>query len=154
MLRAQLKMEDQMADFEDGDETKAQQVQRRGGSPTGFETENCRSPQGQLYCLDRAGMMFGFYRRDEANDPDHYAGGIAAILSDYPRSIVEYVTDVRTGVASRIKWPPSPADVKEACEAEMARVRRMRQPEHKFERRRYFKLPDMPGRRANLFMSS
>ena len=45
------------------------------------------------------------------------------VLSDYPEHVVVRVTDPREGVAGRIKWLPSIAEVREACEAEMKPIR-------------------------------
>ena len=46
-------------------------------------------------------MILGCYRRDEATDPDMFASALAMIFQDYPRDIVEYVTDPRTGVINK-----------------------------------------------------
>ena len=43
-------------------------------------------------------MILGCYRRDEATDPEIFASALALIFQDYPREIVEFVTDPRTGV--------------------------------------------------------
>jgi hypothetical protein len=43
-------------------------------------------------------MICGCYRRDEAQDPETFAAALAAVLADYPASIVEYAADPRTGV--------------------------------------------------------
>ena len=69
------------------------------------------------YPMERATMLLGCYRRDEANDPEIYIAAVAAILSEYPRSVIEYVTDPRTGLPRTSKWPPNPAEVSEACDA-------------------------------------
>lgn len=124
-----------------------QQARRLAGLPSEYGAANLQSRGDLAFCLDRARMMFGFYRRDEANDPETYASGVAAILSDYPRSIIEYVTDARTGIPSKLKWPPSPAEVKEACEAELARMRRMQQPASRVRRSTY----EAPDRRPGFF---
>jgi hypothetical protein len=96
--------------------------------------------------------MFGCYRRDEANDPEIYCAAIAAVLSDYPRAIVEYVTDPRVGIPSRIKWPPSVAEVMEACDAEMKRVETMSKPIPNFRKREYMPPRTDPGCWANCFV--
>lgn len=41
---------------------------------------------------------------------------IAATLADYPREVVEHVTDPRTGLPAKLKFLPSVAEVREACE--------------------------------------
>jgi len=71
----------------------------------------------------RAGMMFGCYRKQDANDPEIYVAAVTAILSEYPDSVIETVTDPRTGLPSKIKWLPTVAEVKSECESHMYRVR-------------------------------
>lgn len=61
-------------------------------------------------------MLFGCYRKAEANDPEVLTAAIAAVLSEYPYDVVEYVTDPRTGLPSTSKWLPSVFEVREACE--------------------------------------
>jgi len=41
---------------------------------------------------------------------------VVAVLCDYAQEIVQYVTDPRTGLPSRVKWLPAVAEVREACE--------------------------------------
>ncbi len=60
--------------------------------------------------------MFGCYRKSEASDPEIYAAATAAVLSEYSREVVDYVTDPRTGLPSRLKWLPSVFEVREACD--------------------------------------
>lgn len=48
---------------------------------------------------------------------------VTAILSEYPDSVIETVTDPRTGLPSKIKWLPTVAEVKTECESHMYRVR-------------------------------
>lgn len=98
------------------------------GLPNESRAESSPSRQHQVYCMDRAKWMFGSYRRDDANDPDTYVLAIAAVLTDYPRAIVEYATDPRVGLGSKHKFPPNVAEVLDFCDAEMARVRRMADP--------------------------
>ena len=61
-----------------------------------------------------------------------FAGGVIAVLSDYPVAVVRRVVDPRHGIPSRSKWLPTIAELKEACELEMAPIRR----EQERERRR------------------
>lgn len=67
--------------------------------------------------LERATMLLGCYRRDEANNPEVYIAAVAAVLSEFQPDVIEYVTDPRTGLPRTSKWPPNPAEVAEACEA-------------------------------------
>ena len=93
-------------------------------SPDGKPTQEYRSAQGQQgFASLRAGMMFGCYRKQDANDPEIYVAAVTAILSEYPDSVIETVTDPRTGLPSKIKWLPTVAEVKAECESHMYRVR-------------------------------
>lgn len=60
--------------------------------------------------------MFGCYRKQDANDPDIYVAAVASILNEYPPAVIDYVTDPRTGLPNRLKWLPTVAEVREACE--------------------------------------
>jgi len=117
--------------------------------------ESSRSRPGQLdpaYCLMRAKYLFGCYRKDDANDPEFYAAAIAAALSDYPKSVVEYATDPRVGLPSKHKFPPSVLEVKEFCDAEIARMREAQKPRPKFSRHDYVPPLNEPGCWANCFV--
>lgn len=88
----------------------------------------------QVYAAERARLLFGFYKRGEANDPETFVMGVSAILSDYPMETIRWVTDPRTGMPSN-PWKdpktgyvktglPEPFDVKTACEAHYGPLRR------------------------------
>lgn len=49
---------------------------------------------------------------------------IADVFIGYPEDVVRRVTAPGTGLASRLKWVPSIAEVRDACEAEMEPRRR------------------------------
>jgi hypothetical protein len=83
--------------------------------------------------------MFGCYRKGDANDPEIYVAAVAAVLSEYPESVIDFVTDPRTGLPRKSKWLPNPAEVSEACEEHMAPIRhaeaRRRQVEQQMDER-------------------
>lgn len=56
-----------------------------------------------------------------------FAAGTAAILAEFPMDVMDYVTDPRTGLPGRLKWPPQPSEVREACEARVAELERARE---------------------------
>jgi len=68
--------------------------------------------------------MFGCFRKGDANDPEIYVSAVAAILSEYPDSVIDYVTDPRTGLPRRSKWLPQPSEVADACDEQMVSARR------------------------------
>lgn len=65
---------------------------------------------------------------------------LGAILERYPDEVVEYVTDPMTGIQRKVKFPPSIAEVVEACDERVAVVER-----HK----RYLALPPSQPRLAS-----
>jgi hypothetical protein len=83
----------------------------------------------ELYATERVGFLLGQYAKARPHEPVIYTAGLAAILSEYPKEVVDFVTDPRTGLASTNKWIPEPAEVREACEAQVAPIRRQQQRE-------------------------
>jgi hypothetical protein len=41
---------------------------------------------------------------------------LGAVLEQYPNDVIVYVTDPRTGIQRGCKWPPSIAEIVEACD--------------------------------------
>lgn len=66
--------------------------------------------------MKRTAILFGCYRRGDANDPEIYTAAIAATLADFSAEVVEYVTDPRSGLPAKLKWLPAVAEVREACQ--------------------------------------
>jgi hypothetical protein len=62
-------------------------------------------------------MLFGCYRKGDANDPDTYTAAITAILAEYAPEVIQRATDPRTGMARKLKFLPTVAEVSEECEA-------------------------------------
>ena len=97
------------------------------GSASGSGPKGCASTE--TYATERVGLLLGQYAKARPHEPAIYIAALAAILSEYPREVIEYVTDPRTGLANSQKWIPEPAEVREACEAQMAPIRRQLQRE-------------------------
>jgi hypothetical protein len=51
---------------------------------------------------------------------------LGMVLERYPDAVIRDVTSPLTGIQRRSKWPPSIAEVVEACDAEVARIERMK----------------------------
>lgn len=107
--------------------------------------------------VQRAALLFGCYRRGDANDPDTYSAAVAAVLSRFPQHVVEYVTDPRTGLAGTCEWLPSVAEVKKALTERQAYLDRLDDYDRRFGRRKpLMRLlpsePSRPGSRANVFV--
>jgi hypothetical protein len=80
-----------------------------------------------------ATRLFGFFPRSEANDPETFIAGAAAMLMRYPEAIVRGVCDPVRGLPGTNKFF-SLAELREVCEREMVWhdvvVKREREREH------------------------
>lgn len=100
-------------------------------------------------------MLFSAYRRDEFADPEGFLAQIGVVFEGYSDEVILVVTSPKTGLQRRSKWPPSIAEVVEACDAEEVAMA---------TRNRYAAMPTpnltrlpryvdtTPGRRANVFV--
>jgi hypothetical protein len=73
-------------------------------------------------------MLFGCYRRGDANDPETYVAAISAVLSLYDVDLIREVTDPRTGIQTTEKhmtFMPQAGELKVYCEAIAARRHRL-----------------------------
>jgi hypothetical protein len=82
--------------------------------------------------MGRVALLMASYRKADYHDPEGFVATLGAILAQYAPEIVEYVTDPTTGIQRRCKWPPSPAEIVEACAAEI---------EHRTKVAKYSSLP-------------
>jgi hypothetical protein len=62
--------------------------------------------------------VFGAYRRDEFADPENFIQQLGMILERYDDHVIERVTNPLTGIQRKCKFPPSIAEMVEACDAE------------------------------------
>lgn len=92
--------------------------------------------------------MFGCYRKDEVQDPDVYCAAVAATLSLYSKSVVDIVTDPRTGIPSESKWLPNVAEVREFCNRQAKRESDLAKPRVDLGRKQYYP----PLKVQNLFV--
>lgn len=76
------------------------------------------------YALDRATEMLKFFRKDDAADRKQFLVGATAVLSRYPKEVIDYVTNPATGLPVKLKWiPSSMKEVRDACEEAMEPIR-------------------------------
>jgi hypothetical protein len=64
-------------------------------------------------------LLFGQYRRGDANDPETYVAAVAAVLSCYSNDTIREATDPRTGISATEKFAafmPNPGEVKLFCD--------------------------------------
>jgi hypothetical protein len=74
-------------------------------------------------------MLFGCYRRGDANDPDTYVNAVAAVLAVYDVDLIREVTDPRTGIQTTEKFSsfmPNAGELRIYCETVAARRDRLR----------------------------
>lgn len=112
-----------------------------------FNPTNQSQPPQKLCNSDwlagRISLIFSAYRRDEWQDPEGFIVQLGLNLEKFPQEVVEYVTDPVTGIQTRSKWPPSLAEVVEACWAELehrqkvAKYSSMAQPAPRLPKPRY-----------------
>lgn len=105
-------------------------------------------------------MLFGCYRRGDANDPDTYVAAIAAILASYDDAdLIREVTDPRTGISATEKFAsfmPNAGELKIHCDgvarrkANLARLAALPAPD--FSRPQLAKPGPRPGDLANAFV--
>lgn len=83
---------------------------------------NQRRPQPadsrSTWIAKRLEVMLSAFRKDEYANPESFALQAAMNLQGYSREVIEYVTAPTTGLQTRLKFPPSLAEIVEACEAE------------------------------------
>src|SRR5262249_27055314 len=70
-------------------------------------------------------MIFSAYRKDDFADPEGFIAQLGVILETYPDSVVRYVSSPLTGIQRRLKFPPSIAEVVQACDDQIERERNM-----------------------------
>lgn len=74
-------------------------------------------------------MLFGCYRRGDANDPETYVRAISAVLSTYDADLIREVTDPRTGIMTTEKhmtFMPNAGELKVYCDGQAARKERLK----------------------------
>jgi hypothetical protein len=95
----------------------------------------CRSVVSSIDAYRRAGMdaavktvrsIMGVYPRSDVDDPQAYALAAALVVAEYPPLVLGRISDPRVGLASRCKFLPRIAELKEACDAEVARLHKVR----------------------------
>jgi hypothetical protein len=50
------------------------------------------------------------------DDPEGYVTNALAVLTRYPEAVVKEVCEPGAGIQTRIKWPPTQSELREACE--------------------------------------
>lgn len=145
-------------DFQDGDENLGTPQMPQGALPRPQSAENFHSARApEAYCLRRAQTLLASYGENRVGNPEVYSASIAAVLSEYRQAVVDVATDPRTGIQNETDKPPTVKQLRRFCEAEAARqwqaYQRDNRPKPNFNRT-FVPPPDIPGRRANLFVGT
>jgi hypothetical protein len=94
------------------------------------------------FAAERARLLFGQFRKGDANDPQTYVASIAATLAQYPPDVIKLATDPRTGLAAQSEWLPNVKEMRDFCEGVMAsresRKKREQQVEAQLTARQYY----------------
>lgn len=99
-------------------------------------------------------MIFSAYRIDQFADPEGFKVQLGAIMEQYPDEVIVYVSDPRTGIQRRSKWPPTISEIVEACDDHAELIERRKKP----RREPLPQLPPQllrdrpPGALANIFV--
>jgi hypothetical protein len=69
-------------------------------------------------------IIFSAFRADQYSDPDGYLTSLGLVLEQYPSDVIVYISDPRTGVQRRCKWPPTISEIVEACDDRVSELKR------------------------------
>lgn len=75
------------------------------------------------WVLSRIEMILSGYRKADYHDPEAFMAQVAINLMKFPQEIIEYVSAPETGIQTRSQWPPSLAEIVNACTAEQKQRR-------------------------------
>ncbi len=71
-------------------------------------------------------ILFSAYRADQYADAEGFMNSLGAVLEQFPDDVIVYITDPRTGIQRRSKWPPTISEVIEAGELHQEHLVRLR----------------------------
>jgi hypothetical protein len=74
--------------------------------------------------LQRQRILFSAFRSDQFSDPEGYLNSLGLVLEQYPNDVIIHITDPRTGVQRHLKWPPTIAEIVDACDKRMQELAR------------------------------
>ena len=66
--------------------------------------------------------LLGAYRSSDVDDPQVFVSNCIAILTGYSEEVAAAVCHPRTGIQRRLKWPPTVAELVEACDREAGEI--------------------------------
>jgi hypothetical protein len=67
-------------------------------------------------------LILSSYRKDQFADPDGFLAQLGVILAEYPDEVIKHVSHPLTGIQRTCKFPPSLAEIVEACNAKRGEI--------------------------------
>jgi hypothetical protein len=138
-----------------GDEPYTTQRENFTSRPSRLSSHST-SPHHVAYATERARMLFGCYRRGDANDPETYVRAVGAVLSMFDADLIREVTDPRTGIMTTEKFMtfmPNAGELKVYCDGIAARRERLQRLGTRAKpAERLAPPPPVPGDLATIFV--
>jgi hypothetical protein len=75
--------------------------------------------------LERSKILFSAYRADQYANEEGFMASVAMVLGQYSDDVIVFITDPRTGVQRHSKWPPTIAEIIEACDKRMQHIAKL-----------------------------
>jgi hypothetical protein len=73
----------------------------------------------------RVAMIFAAYRIADFSDPIGAAALMSSVLEDYPDHCIMFVSDAKTGIQRKSKWPPTLSELVDFCDDRMGHLAKM-----------------------------
>lgn len=86
--------------------------------PPGATSQARKGRDRSTWVGSKARLVFACYRSDQFADPENFIVQLGMILERYDDHVIERVTNPLTGIQRKCKFPPSIAEIVEACDAE------------------------------------
>lgn len=61
-------------------------------------------------------VIFSAYNRADYNEPELFVANAVTMLAQFSEAVMSEVTNPRTGIHTRLKWPPKLPELREWCE--------------------------------------
>lgn len=97
-------------------------------------------------------ILFSAYRADQYADAEGFMTSLGAVLEQFPDDVIIYITDPRTGIQRRSKWPPTISEVIEVAEQHQEHLARLRAPRLVVKNREPELCDLSPGSMAKVFV--
>jgi hypothetical protein len=97
------------------------------GSPN-CEPKKCRPS----HAAEAATILVGFFRRADCENVDAFMRAAELTFCEYPRSVVDRVCHPVHGLPAKLKWFPSVAEIRAACDYEDGPRRREMERQQRF----------------------